>query len=185
MISFGVSTGMYGAGEKTRSIGGVSRMRRKEKEIKDKSEMIAILEKAKYIMLAMCRDDEPYLVTLSHGYDRANHCIYFHCAKQGKKIDILKEHSSVWGQALIDRGYVQNVCDHLYATTHFKGKVTFIENEQEKRRALEVMIKALEDDPKEVMGTQLGEDSVSRVQIGRIDIEYMSGKKSENVVISL
>lgn len=155
-------------------------MRRKEKEIKDRCEIIAILEQAKYITIAMCRDDEPYLVTLSHGYDRANHCIYFHCAKEGKKIDILKENNLVWGQALIDRGYVQNVCDHLYETTHFRGKVTFVEDEQEKKYALEVMIKALEDDPKEVMRTQLGEDSVTRVQIGRIDIEYMSGKKSEN-----
>jgi len=155
-------------------------MRRKEKEIKDRYEKISILEQAKYITIAMCKDDEPYLVTLSHGYDRANHCIYFHCAKEGKKIDILKENSLVWGQALVDKGYVQNVCDHLYATTHFRGKVTFVENEQEKKHALEVMIKALEDDPREVMGTQMGEDSVARVQIGKIDIEYMSGKKSEN-----
>jgi nitroimidazol reductase NimA-like FMN-containing flavoprotein (pyridoxamine 5'-phosphate oxidase superfamily) len=155
-------------------------MRRNEKEIKDRYEKISILEQAKYITIAMCKDDEPYLVTLSHGYDRANHCIYFHCAKEGKKIDILKENSLVWGQALVDKGYVQNVCDHLYATTHFRGKVTFVENEQEKKHALEVMIKALEDDPREVMGTQMGEDPVARVQIGKIDIEYMSGKKSEN-----
>ena len=44
-------------------------LRRKEKEIKDKDAMIAILEEAKYITIAMCKDNEPYLVTLSHGYD--------------------------------------------------------------------------------------------------------------------
>jgi nitroimidazol reductase NimA-like FMN-containing flavoprotein (pyridoxamine 5'-phosphate oxidase superfamily) len=170
---------------KTISFREVSHMRRKEKEIKNRREIIAILEQAKYITIAMCRANEPYLVTLSHGYDRAKNCIYFHCAKEGKKIDILKENSLVWGQALIDRGYVQNACDHLYATTHFRGKVTFLENKQEKRHALEVMIKILEDDPKEVMGTQLGEDSVVKVQIGRIDIEYMSGKKSEKAIIAL
>ncbi len=160
-------------------------MRRKDKEIKDRSEMIAIIEQAKYITIAMSRDNEPYLVTLSHGYDRAKHCFYFHCADEGKKIDILKKNSLVWGQALIDRGYAQNVCDHLFATTHFKGKVIFVENEQEKMHALEVMINALEENPREVMKTQIGKDSVARVQIGRIDIEYMSGKKSEKVVISV
>jgi len=66
-------------------------MRRKEKKIIDRNEMITILEQVKYITIAMCKNDEPYLVTLSHGYDRANHCIYFHCAKEGKKIGILKE----------------------------------------------------------------------------------------------
>jgi len=141
--------------------------------------MIDILKKAKYITIAMCRNNEPYLITLNHGYEKANHCIYFHCAQEGEKIDILSENSTVWGQALIDGGYVQGACDHLFATTHFKGRVTFIDNPQEKRHALEVMIKALENDPKKVMETQLEEESVARVQIGRIDIEYMSGKKSE------
>jgi nitroimidazol reductase NimA-like FMN-containing flavoprotein (pyridoxamine 5'-phosphate oxidase superfamily) len=160
-------------------------IRRKEKEIKDRDAMIAILEEAKYITIAMCKDNEPYLVTLSHGYDKESHCIYFHCAKEGKKIQILMEHNKVWGQALIDKGYVQGGCDHLYATTQFMGKVTFVEDLEERRHALEVMIKALDDEPAKVMENQLTEKSIEGVQIGRIDIGYMSGKKSEKVVISL
>lgn len=160
-------------------------IRRKEKEIKDRNEMIAILEHAEYITIAMCRNDEPYLVTLSHGYDRANRCLYFHCAKEGKKNDILKENNIIWGQALLDKGYVKKKCDHLYATVHFKGSVTFMEGTQEKRDALEVMIRALEDEPEIVMGTQLGVESIDKVQIGKIDIEYMSGKKSDEIIVSL
>ena len=160
-------------------------MRRKEKEIKDRHEMVAILELAKYITIAMCKNDEPYLVTLSHGYDRANHCLYFHCAEEGKKIDVLKENNIVWGQALIDKRYVDGKCDHLYATVHFKGIVTFLENRQEKRKALEVMIRALENDPKIVMKTQLEEEAIAKVRIGKITIEYMSGKKSEKTIVSL
>ena len=160
-------------------------IRRKEKEISDKNEMLAILENAKYITIAMCADNEPYLVTLSHGYDRERNCIYFHCAGEGKKIDILKEQNKVWGQALMDKGYVQGSCDHLYATTQFMGRVTFVENSDEKKHALEVMINALEDDPKKVPDTQLTEKSIEGVQIGRINIEYMSGKKSDKVIISI
>ncbi len=158
-------------------------IRRKEKAIKDKREIINILKNTKYITIAMCRNNDPYLVTLSHGYDRKGNCIYFHCAKKGKKIDILKEHNKVWGQALIDRGYVQGACDHLYATAQFMGRVTFVENIERKRHALEVMMKDLEDDPKKLMDTQLTDKSIKDVQIGRIDIEYMSGKKSEQVII--
>ena len=133
----------------------------------------------------MCVDNEPYLVTLSHGYDRERNCIYFHCAREGKKIDILKEQNKVWGQALMDKGYVQGSCDQLYATIQFMGRVTFVENSDEKKHALEVMINALEDDPQQVLDTQLTEKSIDGIQIGRIDIEYMSGKKSDKVIISI
>ncbi len=160
-------------------------IRRKEKEITDTDEMIKILETTQYITIAMCKDNEPYLVTLSYGYDRDRHCIYFHCAKEGKKIDILNSNNVVWGQALLDKGYVQGACDHLYAATQFKGTITFIEDKEEKERALKVMIRALDDNPEKLMAEQISDKSVARVGIGRIDIEYMSGKKAEKVIISL
>ena len=160
-------------------------IRRKEKEIKDAQELIRIVQEAKYITLAMCSGSEPYLVTVNHGYDRENNCIYFHCAREGKKIDILTENNLIWGQALVDRGYVQGMCDHLYATTQFKGRVTFVTDYEEKKRALTVMIQALEEEPEKVIQKQLTSESISNVGIGRIDIDAMSGKKAEKVIISV
>jgi nitroimidazol reductase NimA-like FMN-containing flavoprotein (pyridoxamine 5'-phosphate oxidase superfamily) len=160
-------------------------IRRKEKEITEKSEMLSIINEAEYVVVAMCKDNEPYLATLSHGYDAERNCIYFHCAREGKKVDILKAQNRVWGQALVDKGYVQGFCDHLYATAQFKGRVTFVENAEEKRNALEVMIRALEDQPQKVIEDQISDKSIQDVQIGRIDIEYMSGKKSDKVIISI
>jgi len=160
-------------------------MRRNEKEIKDQSAILDILEKTKYITVAMCVDNEPYLVTLNHGCDKNKSCLYFHCAKEGKKIEVLLRNNKVWGQALIDKGYVAGACDHLYASVHFSGRVTFIEDFDEKRTALVTMIEALEKEPEEVIRKQLTRESVQNVQIGRIDIEKMFGKISEKVVISL
>ncbi len=160
-------------------------IRRKEKAIKTHKEMVAILKEAKYISLAMCMNQEPYLVTLSHGYDETQNCIFFHCAQEGKKIDILKQNSVVWGQALIDHGYVQGKCDHLYSTIQFRGKTTFLTDVEEKRHALLVMIHQLEETPEDVIKEQLSESSLMRVNIGRIDIDYLSGKKSKEVIISL
>ena len=80
-------------------------IRRKEKKIESEDEMIAIIESAKYVTIEMSVKDEPYLATLSHGVDREKNCIYFHCAQEGKKVDILKENNVVWGQALEDHGY--------------------------------------------------------------------------------
>ncbi|MGY5879988.1 MAG: pyridoxamine 5'-phosphate oxidase family protein [Candidatus Thorarchaeota archaeon] len=160
-------------------------IRRKEKAIESKEEMIAILEKSKYITIAMCEDNVPYLVTLSHGYDNENNCIYFHCAREGKKVDILTENNVVWGQAIEDHGYAEGACDHLYATTQFNGHVTFIEDVKEKEHALGIMIHSLEPNPQAVIEDQITEKSVQRVHIGRIDIDFMSGKKAKEVIIQL
>jgi nitroimidazol reductase NimA-like FMN-containing flavoprotein (pyridoxamine 5'-phosphate oxidase superfamily) len=160
-------------------------IRRKEKSIETEDEMLAIIEKAKYVTIAMCQDNEPYLVTLSHGLDRNKRCIYFHCAHEGKKIDILHANNTVWGQAIDDNGYVDGSCDHLYASTQFKGTVAFIKNTEEKEQALRVMIHRLENDPEKVITDQITPKSLKRVNIGRIDLQYMSGKKSKEVIISL
>lgn len=160
-------------------------IRRKEKAIESKDEIISILQKAQYITIAMSIDNEPYLATLSHGYDTENYCIYFHCAQEGKKVDILKKNDIVWGQALNDLGYADGSCDHLYETAQFRGRVTFVKDHEEKRRALIIMIKALESNPEKVIEESTNDKSVKRVKIGRIDIEFMTGKRSDEVIISL
>lgn len=160
-------------------------IRRKEKAIEDQEEMKDVIKKAAHITIAICKDNVPYLVTLSHGYDPDQNCIFFHCAKEGKKIDYLKQNNVVWGQALIDQGYVQGACDHLYITTQFKGKFSFIEDFEEKKQALINMINKLDDNPKQVIEQQLSEKSISKVHIGRIDIDYISGKKAKDIIINL
>ena len=160
-------------------------IRRKDKAITDIREMRKILRTAQYVTLAMCSNDEPYLVSLSHGYDEERNCIYFHCAKEGKKIDILKANNLVWGQAIVDHGYVQGACDHLYATTQFRGRVTFVEDIEDKEHALRVMIESLDDNAEEIIEKQLTPESIQRVTIGRVDIDYLSGKKASKIVISL
>jgi uncharacterized protein len=160
-------------------------IRRKEKAITSEEQITAILMGSKYITVAMCKDNEPYLVTLSHGYDVAKKAIYFHCAGEGKKIDILKSNPVVWGQALDDGGYIQGKCDHLYSTVQFRGTVKFLEDEQEKRHGLEVMIESLENIPQPVKEKQITKKSLARVTIGKIDIEYLTGKRSKEVVVQL
>jgi nitroimidazol reductase NimA-like FMN-containing flavoprotein (pyridoxamine 5'-phosphate oxidase superfamily) len=156
-------------------------IRRKDKEITDVNEAKKILKEVKYVTLAMCLDNEPYLVTLSHGYHEEKNCIDFHCAKEGKKIQILQANNRVRGQALVNQGYVQGACDHLHATTQFSGKVTFVEDVAEKEHALKLMIESLDYNLEELMKKQLLPRSVSRVRNGKIDIDYMSGKKADKV----
>ena len=160
-------------------------LRRKDKAITDPEELKAILHEAKHVTVAMSIKDEPYLATLSHGYDEKRNCIYFHCARAGKKVDILRENPVVWGQALVDNGYQQGSCDHLYRTTQFSGRVTFVEDQVEKKHALGVMIRHLDDDLESIIKKQITAHSTGRILIGRIDIEYMSGKKADKIIVQL
>jgi len=132
--------------------------------------------------LAMSVDDQPYLVSLSHGYDEDRNCIYFHCAREGKKLDYLRANNTVWGQALLDHGYSDGECTHLYASVHFSGRVTFIDDPDEKRRALECMIRQLDSNPESLIG-RITPELFDQTMVGRIDIEYLSGKKSKEVTV--
>jgi nitroimidazol reductase NimA-like FMN-containing flavoprotein (pyridoxamine 5'-phosphate oxidase superfamily) len=154
-------------------------MRKKEQSIDDEEELVSILRGAKHVTIAMCSDGEPYLVTVNHGYDVENRAVFFHCAQEGKKVDIMKSNPVVWGQALDDRGYVEGDCDQYYSTCQFRGMVTFVTDLDEKRHALEVIIKNLEPVPGPVIEKHVTQKSVREVNIVRIDVEYMSGKRSE------
>jgi nitroimidazol reductase NimA-like FMN-containing flavoprotein (pyridoxamine 5'-phosphate oxidase superfamily) len=157
---------------------GERAMRLKEQAIEDEEEMAAILKKVGYVTLAMCQDEEPYLVTMSHGYDDERNAIYFHCAFKGKKIEVLKANNVVWGEAVDNLGTQEGECGQRYATTQFRGTVTFVEDMDEKRHGLRVLISAFGDDPDKFFEKPDGEERLEKLNIGRVDINYMSGKRS-------
>ncbi len=160
-------------------------LRRKDKEITDEAKVKAILLEARHVTIAMSLNDEPYLATLSHGYDESRNCVYFHCAREGKKVGILKTNPRIWGQALVDNGYQQGSCDHLYRTAQFRGSITFIDDQEEKEHALRVMIKHLDEDPEKIIIEQITPHSTERILIGRIDIDYLSGKRADRVIVQV
>ncbi len=153
-------------------------LRRHDKEFKEQSALDRILRSTRYITLSMCMDDEPYLVTLNHGFDQERGCLYFHCAPKGKKLDILRANPRVWGMAVEDLGYLDGKCDHAYRSVMFGGSVFFLSEVEEKRRALEIMIHQQESDPEKVILEQLKPGAIRAVTIGRIDIEEMTGKEA-------
>ena len=157
-------------------------LRRKDKEIADERLLKKILRTAKYVTIALSMNNEPYLVSLSHGYDEKKNCVYFHCAREGKKLQYLSSNNTVWGQALLDYGYSEGECTYLYASVHFSGKVTMLENIEEKREALACMIRQIDKNP-ETLITDLRPERLRNTVVGRIDVAYMSGKKSKEVTI--
>ena len=152
-------------------------VRRKDREITDSDMLKRVLKSTKYVTVALCMDNTPYLVSLSHGYDEAQNCVYFHCADEGKKIVYMKANSNVWGQAVLDYG-VTDECDYAYTCVHFKGKISLIEDLGEKRHGMEVMVSQLSDNP-EVKLAKIKPAKLAKTTMGRIDISYMTGKKHQ------
>jgi nitroimidazol reductase NimA-like FMN-containing flavoprotein (pyridoxamine 5'-phosphate oxidase superfamily) len=155
-------------------------LRRKDKEINDKEDLKKILKTSTYMTIALSMNNRPYLVSLTHGYDEIRNCLYFHCANEGKKLHYINSNNYVWGQVILDKGYAQGKCTHLYASVHFSGKVSLLDKMEEKRRAMECMIRQIDKNPEKLI-TNLDINKLRNTIIGRIDIDYLSGKKSEEV----
>ena len=154
-------------------------MRRNDKEITDPSDMKKLLEKVKFVTIAMAKDNMPYLVTLSHGYDPEKNEVYFHSYAEGKKLDIIRVNPRVWGQGIIDLGYDTGECNHHYASVQFSGEATFVEDIEEKWDILAGMTRKLEVDPERLIETR-DRTAVMRTAVCKITIDHMTGKKSKD-----
>ncbi len=152
-------------------------VRRRDREITDPAEMRQVLKATRYVTVALCMEDEPYLVSLSHGYDQERNCIYFHCAPEGKKLVYAQANNRVWGQAVLDYG-VTDECDYAYTSVHFSGKLSLITDLTEKKHALETLVRQTSRTPEEKL-SKVKPEKLEKTTMGRIDIIYMSGKKHQ------
>ena len=153
-------------------------VRRVDREMTDPNELRQVLKSTKYVTVALCMDNEPYLVSLSHGYDEYKNCLYFHCAPEGKKLVFLKANSKVWGQALLDFGVTEE-CDYAYTSVHFEGKMSLIEDLSEKQHAMQVLVRQVSMRPEEKL-SKIKPEKLDKTTMGRIDITLLSGKKHQS-----
>lgn len=67
-------------------------MRRKDREVTEIKEITGIMDKCLVVRLALFDGDYPYIVPLNFGYrdDGGKITLYFHCAKEGKKLELMK-----------------------------------------------------------------------------------------------
>jgi nitroimidazol reductase NimA-like FMN-containing flavoprotein (pyridoxamine 5'-phosphate oxidase superfamily) len=72
-------------------------MRRKDREITDIVEMMAVIKKCSVCRVAFFDAEYPYIVPLNFGavLDGGQLSLYFHCANAGKKLDLLKKNNKV------------------------------------------------------------------------------------------
>ena len=154
-------------------------MRRNEKEITDGNLINTIIREGKYITISMCRESEPYIVTLSYGYDSDKNCLYFHCANEGLKLKFIKTNPLVCATIIKDYGYKMNECDHAYHSIVIRGKLIILDNLEEKIHGFGVLISQLEENPELIKKKHLDDkNSYINSFMLRLDIEEISGKNN-------
>jgi len=154
-------------------------MRRVEKEISEKRDLTMILKGGKYTVISMCKENEVYLVTLSYGYDESKNALYFHCAKEGKKIDFIKSNPFVCGTVIEDNGY-KDGCVQAYRSVVFRGKMIIVEDLHEKKIGFDVLLNQLENDPSTIKNKFFKKDETyENLELLRLDINEISGKEEK------
>ncbi len=150
-------------------------MRRNEKEIKDRAEIDSLLRLATILRLGLSDNGAPYVVPLNYGYD--GKCIYFHSAKEGKKLDIIHRNNRVsfeidGGHELVKTG-LPCTWSWKYWSVIGSGRAYIVEDTSEKKIALSNVVSHYAE-----TSYRFTDDDIKRVTVIRIEIENVTGKRS-------
>ncbi len=117
-------------------------MRRKEREVKDQRIIDSVIRDADVCRLGMCSQDEPYIVPMCFG--RTGNSIFFHCAKEGKKMDFIRKNSRVCfeieGKASIARESTPCKWSIEYISVIGFGRASIVEDADERKSALAAIL---------------------------------------------
>lgn len=155
------------------------KMRRFKQQLSNET-CVEILRNATAGVLALCGEDmEPYGVPLSHVY--ADGKLYFHSALKGHKLDLLVQNKKASFTVIAQ----DDVHPETY-TTFFKsviafGSVRIIEDEAEKREALEILGHRCNPHDAEGLSKEIA-SGFSRCVMIEMNIERLTGKQSIELV---
>ena len=150
------------------------KMRRFKQEI-TKKECIDILTNEKRGVLSMIGDDGyPYGIPLNHYYDKNENCLYFHGAKEGHKIDAIKNCNKV-SYCVYEKGIKKENHWSLNVRSVIAfGKMHFVEDIDECIKIAKNIWWKFGTDEKE-LEEEINRSS-SRVLCLKLEIEHMTGK---------
>ncbi|MGI5074094.1 pyridoxamine 5'-phosphate oxidase family protein [Treponema vincentii] len=153
-------------------------MRRTDREVTDNRQIQSIIEQAKVVHIGMIDNDRPYVVPMQYGFVFADGqlTLYVHCAKEGRKLDIIKKNPRVFIEleteaAIISGGDIPCKYGSEYASVMGDGTVVVVEDVAEKIFGLQLLMK-----------TQTGRDfdiseqMTKSVTVLRIDVPHVTAK---------
>jgi uncharacterized protein len=151
-------------------------MRKTEREIKDREEIESIINAAEVCRVGFTDGKTPYIVPVNFGYK--DNCLYFHCATEGKKLDIVRQNNQICFEIDVDVQIVKSserVCGWgtKYRSVIGFGKAYLVDNWREKADALNT-VTGHYGAPRQ----EFTEQEMVKVAIIKIEISSMTGKKA-------
>ena len=152
-------------------------MTKRERQVTDPQQIMAIIDKAKVLHLGLAVDNEPYVVPMNYGYIREDDklVIYLHSALRGKKLDMIRKNPNVFFEIDCDLIPFEGIkpCQYGmgYSSVMGKGVARIVEDKDEKNRAMVALMK-----------TQTGKDFAFEdrwldiVAVIRIDVAEYTAK---------
>ncbi len=153
-------------------------MRRKDREITEEQKLREIMDKCKVCRLAMQDEEGLYLVPLNYGYVFENDVLtlYFHSAKEGRKVRALQKNPNVCFEMDCEHALIEAKipCEYgyEYACVMGNGKATILEDSEEKRVALSMLMR-------HQTGTmfEISEQRADSVAVIKVVAKSYSGKR--------
>jgi nitroimidazol reductase NimA-like FMN-containing flavoprotein (pyridoxamine 5'-phosphate oxidase superfamily) len=127
----------------------------------------SIIRRATVCRIAMSDEGRPYVVPVCFGY--AGGVLYFHSSHAGKKIDILRKNNAVCVEFDVDQEIVkaESACKWgiKYRSVIGFGEAFFVEDIEEKGRALDIIMTHYGGKPQDYPEATLKKTAVVRVEM--------------------
>lgn len=150
-------------------------MYKKERQISDEAAR-ELFAKGNHGTLAVNGDDGyPYAVPVNYVYYGGS--IYIHSAKYGYKIDAVQRDDKVCFSAILDSEIQQDKFTAAFRSIVAFGRISFVEDEAEKKRILEEFIYKMTPDFIEG-GMKFVKGAIGKTALLKIEVEEIKGKQS-------
>ncbi len=154
-------------------------MRRRDREVTDLEQIRAILDGAKVMHLGMSDGGAPYVLPLNYGYALEDGALrlFFHSAREGRKVDILAENPRVFAEIDCElglKGAGDDACvyGYYFASVMGPGTARLLTDGEEKLAALRVLMK--HQTGRE--GFSFIPESVARVNVYEVKLDSFTAK---------
>ena len=153
-------------------------MRRKDKEITDRKLISDIIRKCQVCRLGLARDSAPYVIPVSFGFD--GDALYFHTAKEGKKIDYITANNSVCfefehGVHVLPDESSPCKWSFSFQSVVGYGKIHELVTESAKTVGLKQIMEHYSDQE-----WVFGDKALNTIRVWKITIDAMTGKQSRD-----
>lgn len=157
-----------------RGKGAVIKMRRKDREM-SKEFALDVFDSCEYAVMAMTDENGlPYCLPMSLARD--GEIIYFHCAEDGSKIDILRKNPDVCITCAVNVHNAEDKFTVYYESAVIRGKASEVTDYDEKIRGLKAICQKFTPSNMADFDNAI-ERSIARTAVWRIKIEEVTGKK--------